>query len=285
MEKKRLLIVDGHNLFFQMFYGMPNTIISKDGEAIQGVYGFIGALLKIIAQIKPTHVQIFFDKEQDHKRKALLPQYKANRIDYSAVEKSENPFVQYSYLLKALDEMKLAWDEVSGMEADDAMASLALKAEKEAEVIIASMDSDLFQLISENIHILRYHGEKSQLVDAEAIQKKYGVSPSQMAALKALVGDTSDNISGVPRVGIKTAAKLLNQFGTLENLLKMTEHIERESVRRAIEENRALLQRNIALIELKEKNEIALKWEEIAVPDKLMNTRQILIQIGLLKRG
>ena len=101
--EEKLLIVDGHNLLFQMFFGMPNRIVNKDGKAIQGVIGFVGALNKIIKQVEPTHMVVLFDGEHENSRTELLPEYKGNREDYSLVEEEENPFSQLPDVYRALE--------------------------------------------------------------------------------------------------------------------------------------------------------------------------------------
>jgi len=112
---KKLLIVDGHNLLFQMFFGMPTRIVSKDGKAIQGTLGFVGVLIKIIKMTTPTYVAVLFDAQQENERAKLDSQYKANRIDYSSVPEENNPFSQLSDIYKVLDFMGIGahrdyWD-------------------------------------------------------------------------------------------------------------------------------------------------------------------------------
>ncbi len=104
-NENTLLIVDGHNLLFQMFYGMPSRIVNRDGKAIQGIIGFVGALLKIIRQVKPSHLAVVFDGEHENPRTELLPEYKDNRMDYSKVEEEDNPFSQLEDVYHALDYM------------------------------------------------------------------------------------------------------------------------------------------------------------------------------------
>ena len=125
--KNKLLIVDGHNLLFQMFFGMPSRIINKDGKAIQGILGFVGALLKIIRMINPTHTVVVFDGESQNPRKELDANYKANRVDYSAVPDEENPFSQLDDIYKALDYLKICHFETTLCETDDVIAAYAFK--------------------------------------------------------------------------------------------------------------------------------------------------------------
>ena len=119
----KILIVDGHNLLFQMFFGMPARIINKDGKAIQGTLGFVGALLKIIKMVKPTHTVVLFDGERHNPRTDLDENYKANRIDYDNVPDDENPFTQLSDIYNALDFLGLKHTETTVCETDDVIAA------------------------------------------------------------------------------------------------------------------------------------------------------------------
>ena len=219
----RLLIIDGSNLFFQMFFGMPARIVNENGRAIQGTLGFVGALLKIIRKVEPTHMIAVFDGEHENNRCTINPDYKANRIDYSTVKESENPFSQLPDVYAALDYLAIRHIETTNCEADDLIASYALSLAQYTEIIITSFDSDFFQLITDRVSILRYRGKKTIICTPEYIIDKFGITPNQYADFKSLTGDTSDNIRGAEKVGVKTAASLLNEFGTLENILANAE--------------------------------------------------------------
>lgn len=157
----RLLIIDGSNLLFQMFFGMPARIVNEDGKAIQGTLGFVGALLKIIRKTEPTHTVVLFDGEHENNRCALNPDYKANRIDYSTVSNDKNPFSQLPDVYAALDYLAIKHKETTDCEADDLIASYALSGGQEMEIIISSFDSDFFQLITDKVSVLRYRGKKN----------------------------------------------------------------------------------------------------------------------------
>ena len=157
----KLLLVDGSNLLFQMFFGMPARIVNQSGKAIHGTMGFVGALLKIIRMTEPTHIAVLFDGEHENARAALNTDYKANRIDYSEMPESENPFSQLSDIYSALDYLKIRHAETTVCETDDWIAAYALAYGKEAQIVISSFDSDYFQLLSENVSVLRYRGVKT----------------------------------------------------------------------------------------------------------------------------
>lgn len=276
-----LLLVDGSNLLFQMFYGMPARILSRDGKPIQGTLGFVGALLKIIRMVRPDYVAVIFDGEHENPRTALDESYKANRVDYSAMPEEETPFSQLPDIYAALDCLGIAHDETTDCEADDVLAGYALTLGKTMPVVIASQDSDLFQLITENVRILRYRGERSLLCDGEYLRQKFGVLPSQYADFKALVGDSSDHIRGVEKIGPKTAAALLKQFDALEEILKNSAQISKPPIRASIEANGDRARLNRQLIALSDQAALPFALEQMAYRDQSVTTTQVLRLIGL----
>jgi len=213
----KLLLIDGHNLLFQMFYGMPSRIVNAEGKAIHGVIGFIGALRKIIDTIKPDFCFALFDSENCGSRREVDTDYKANRIDYSAVPEEKNPFSQLEYVYRALEYCNIPYAEAQGCETDDLIASYANNFD--GEIVISSFDSDYFQLINDRVKVLRYRGKNSVLYDTDKIIERYGVSPAAFADFKALAGDPSDNIKGTAGIWKVTAAKLINKFGSVPNIL------------------------------------------------------------------
>ena len=221
---KKVLLVDGCNLLFQMFFGMPARIINAQGKAIQGTLGFVGALLKIIRMTSPTHVAVLFDGESHNPRVDVDADYKANREDYSKVAEEENPFTQLPDIYLALDFLGICYAETTDCETDDWMAGYVKKFEKSDDVsgvVISSFDSDFFQLISDKATILRYRGDMSVQCDKRYLRDKFGITPEQYAEFKSLTGDTADNIKGAEKVGPKTAAQLVNEFGNLEEILAL----------------------------------------------------------------
>ena len=277
----RLLIIDGSNLLFQMFFGMPARIVGKNGKPIHGVLGFVGALLKIIRRVEPTHAVVIFDGEHENPRCAVDPDYKANRADYSTVSESENPFSQLPDIYNALDYISVRHTEAATCEADDIIAAYALSCEQEAEIVISSFDSDFFQLISNKVSVLRYRGEKTIICTPEYIEEKLGIMPYQYADFKALTGDKADNIKGAEKVGIKTAASLLNKFGTLENIIVNAEKIEKPSVRESIMRNSERLKNNYKIIKLSNTANLPFNIEELEYSFKDIATSKILKEIGL----
>lgn len=279
--KNKILIVDGHNLLFQMFFGMPSRIINKDGKAIQGTLGFVGALLKIIRMLNPTHTVIVFDGESQNPRKELDVNYKANRVDYSAVPDEENPFSQLDDIYKALDFLKISHFETTVYETDDVIAAYALKYGGDNEIFISSFDSDFFQLINESVKVLRYRGDNSVIYDINLFFEKFNIMPNQYADFKALTGDTADNIKGADKIGPKTAAALLNRFGDLDGIILNTNEIEKPSVKRSIIENTERIKKNLRLIKLTDCAELPFSLDELLYTYNGETTTEVLIQIGL----
>ena len=163
MEK--LLIVDGMNLLFQMFYGMPSQILNGHGKAIQGTIGFVGALLRMIRMVQPGYVLVVFDGETHNPRKDLDEQYKANRPDYSQMEENEIPFSQLPDIYNALHYLGICYKETADCEADDWIAGYVRQHSDRFAITVASQDSDFFQLIDDHVHILRYRGDNTVLCD------------------------------------------------------------------------------------------------------------------------
>jgi len=279
---KKLLIVDGLNLLFQMFFGMPSRIVNKQGKVIHATIGFVGALNKIIKLTNPTHIVVVFDGEHENSRTELLPEYKANRIDYSQIPDNENPFLQFKDICSALDFMGIRHFEEQKLEADDVIASYAITHGKDMQVVICSFDSDFFQLINENVSVLRYRGEKTIICDSAYVQKKFGILPSQYADFKSLTGDNSDNIEGAKKIGIKTAAALVNQFGSLQNVISNVDNIPMPSIRQSIASSSNRLENNYKIIKLSNNAALRFDMDVLSYNGNHFTTNEVLKGITLL---
>jgi len=207
--KNPVLLVDGHNLLFKSFFGLPR-FTSRYGVEVHGVVGFLGILRKMIEISDTKYCYVVFDGEHSGERKKLNRQYKANRKKYDTI--SNNPFTQLNPIKKALSHLDIYWEEVKKYEADDIIATV-VKKRPSWEVVIASYDSDFFALVDKRVKILRYKGGNSYYVDQEWIIEKFGIQPSQFSLFKAIAGDKADNIVGVPGMGPVAARKI-----TKENL-------------------------------------------------------------------
>lgn len=281
MENEHVLLVDGSSLLFQMFYGMPARITGKQGRPIQGTLGFVGALLKIVRKLQPTHLAVLFDGETFNPRGELDENYKANREDYSQMPEEETPFSQLPDIYAALDYLGICHRETTECETDDWMASYALGLGREFKMTLMSQDSDFFQLITDMVSVLRYRGDCSALCDPQYIRQKFDIEPSRYADFKCLVGDGSDNIRGADKVGPKTAAALMQQFGSLQNLLDHIEDISKPSVRESIRTNAERLRLNQKLIKLEQKYPAPFSLEEMAYTYRGQTSTEVLTEIGV----
>ncbi len=281
-KKETLLIIDGHNLLFQMFFGMPSRIVNHEGKAIQGVIGFVGALIKIIKQTNPTYVIALFDGEHKNSRNELLPEYKGNREDYSQVAEEDNPFSQLKDVYHALDYMGIKHCETEDVETDDCIASYALAYGNLMSVVISSWDSDFFQLINNQVSVLRYRGKCTTVCDVDYVKNKFDITPDKYADFKALVGDAADNIKGVEKVGPKTAAALLQQFGTLAEILQRVDEIEKKHIRESIAKDIKRLRINYEIIKLRDRARIPFSLDELRYEYNQIKTNEVLYAIGLM---
>ncbi|MBQ2750795.1 MAG: 5'-3' exonuclease [Clostridia bacterium] len=277
----KLLLVDGSNLLFQMFFGMPARIVNAQGKAIQGTLGFVGALRKIIRMTSPTHMAVLFDGEHENERTALNADYKANRPDYSQTPEEETPFSQLPDVYAALDYMGIPHAETQTCETDDWMASYAEQLPEGWEMVISSFDSDFFQLISPRVSVLRYRGEKTMIHTPETIREKFGILPQQYADFKSLTGDSADNIRGARHVGPKTAAWLLSIYGSLDGILQNVTSIPKPAIREALLQDSDHLRTNYRLIKLTGAHALPFAPEDLIFTHKDHTTTEILKGIGL----
>jgi len=279
MEK--LLIVDGSNLLFQMFYGMPARIVGKHGKPIHGTLGFVGALLKILKIVRPTHAVVLFDGECKNARCEVDAAYKANRPNYAEMAEEETPFCQLPDLFAALNVLKIPYAETTECETDDWIAAYVRRYGKETPIVISSFDSDFFQLITDMVGVLRYRGEQTTVCDPAYVRSKYGVEPWQYADYKCLVGDTADNVSGVKGVGPKTAAKLLQEYGTLAHMFERLDGVQPPKLQAALRESAERLEKNRRLIVLTGEAALPFEKESLVYHQGNKTTRQVLTEIGV----
>jgi DNA polymerase-1 len=230
----RLYLIDGSAYIFRAYHALPPLTRKSDGMPVGAVSGFCNMLWKLLADVNddalqemgtPTHFAVIFDHSSITFRNDLYSEYKANRD-----ETPEDLIPQFAFIREAVRAFGLPCIEMEGFEADDLIATYAKQAEaKEAETIIISSDKDLMQLVSD--HTIMYDTMKSKRYDRDGVFEKFGVGPEKMIDMQALNGDTADNVPGVPGIGPKTAALLLDEFGTLENLLDNAETIKQKKRR------------------------------------------------------
>jgi DNA polymerase-1 len=215
---KRLLLIDGHSMAYRAFFALPaENFTTAQGQHTNAIYGFATMLISLIKEEKPTHIAVAFDVSRKTFRTEIFPEYKANR------SKTPDEFrSQMSYLHELVSAFGIQQFEIEGYEADDIIATITKRAEKEkCEILICTGDRDSFQLVNEQTTILypkRGVSEMSRMTP-QAVITKYGMSAEQYPDFAALRGDPSDNLPSVPGVGEKTAAKWIVDFGSLKELL------------------------------------------------------------------
>ena len=222
MEKEKLVIIDGNSLANRAFYALPG-LSNSAGTLTNAVYGFNMLLLKIIKNENPDYIAVCFDKHAPLKRKDDYVDYKANRKGMPEELQDQMPLIK-----EYLQAMNIYQCELAGYEADDLIGTIARRAEEDGlETIIYSADKDLLQLVDENVRVsLTKKGiAELETYGLEELREHYGLTPSQMIELKGLMGDSSDNVPGVKGVGEKTALKLIQEYGTIDNVYANLEQI------------------------------------------------------------
>lgn len=221
----RLLLLDGHSLAYRAFFALPaENFSTSTGQHTNAVYGFTSMLINVLRDEQPTHVAVAFDVSRKTFRSEEYADYKATRSATPSEFSGQIPLVR-----EVLDALKIRWVEVDGFEADDVIATLVTEATaQDMDVVICTGDRDAFQLVTDRVTLLypvRGVSEVWRMTPA-AVEEKYLVSPERYSDLAALVGETSDNLPGVPGVGPKTAAKWLAQYGDLQGVVAHADEIK-----------------------------------------------------------
>ncbi|WP_423723363.1 DNA polymerase I [Arthrobacter zhangbolii] len=221
----RLLVIDGHSMAFRAFYALPAENFSTDtGQHTNAVYGFTSMLINLIKEEKPTHVAVAFDLDTPTFRSEEYTEYKGGR------NKTPEEFHgQVDLIIKVMEAMRIPTLSMDGYEADDILATLAAKAsDRNWDVMVVSGDRDAFQLVDDHVTVFYPKKGVSDLprMDAAAVEAKYLVPPDKYSDLAALVGESADNLPGVPGVGPKTAAKWIKLYGGLEGILENLDAIK-----------------------------------------------------------
>ncbi|MGO2518645.1 MAG: DNA polymerase I [Microbacterium sp.] len=224
--KPTLMVVDGHSLAYRAFFALPvENFTTKDNQHTNAIYGFLSMLVNLIKAEQPTHLAIAFDTSRHSFRTDEYPEYKATRSESPQEFRGQVPLLQ-----DVLGAMSIPVLTKEGIEADDILATLSSQgAEQGYNVLVVSGDRDTIQLVTDDVTLLYPSVQGvSQLkrYDPVTVQERYGVRPEQYPDIAALVGETSDNLPGVPKVGEKTAVKWLTQFGSLDELLERAEEIK-----------------------------------------------------------
>ena len=246
-QPRRLFILDGHSLAYRAFFALPSTLATTTGQVTNAVYGFTSMLIKLLAEERPDLIAVAFDVGKPTARLAMDASYKAGRR-----ETPEDFRPQLGLIQEVVEALRIPMLLVTDHEADDAIGTLAVRAaERGIEATIVTADRDFFQLVRPGLRVLfnRRGISDIALMDEAAVEERFGLPPSKYLEYVALKGDPSDNIPGVPGVGEKTAAKLVQEFGSVEELLSRTDELKgklRENIEAAGE--RLALNKNLARI-------------------------------------
>ncbi|MEY2722530.1 MAG: hypothetical protein RIS57_437 [Actinomycetota bacterium] len=221
--KPRILLIDGHSLAYRAFYALPlENFTTSTGQHTNAIYGFASMLLNLIRDEKPTHIAAAFDVSRKTFRSEAFPEYKANRA------KTPDEFrSQLSYISELVEAFNIKSFESDGYEADDVLATIVAKGDGNAEFFICTGDRDSFQLVTDKVTVLYPRKGVTDLarMTPDAVSEKYGLTPKQYPDFAALRGDPSDNLPSIPGVGEKTAAKWINEFGSLKELIAKVDEV------------------------------------------------------------
>jgi DNA polymerase I len=226
-------LIDGSGYIFRAYYALPPLSRKSDGLPTGAVSGFCSMLFKLLedsrsddSEHKPTHFAVIFDSARKNFRNEIYKEYKANRA-----EAPDDLAPQFKYIRKSVEAFNLPSIELLNYEADDLIATYAKQITKAGgKVTVISSDKDLMQLVSDNVRL--YDPMKSKVLGEKEVIEKFGVKPNQVIDVQSLAGDSSDNVPGVPGIGIKTASELINKYKTLDILLKKAEEIPQKKKKR-----------------------------------------------------
>ena len=234
-ENPLLLLFDGNAMVHRAFHALPPLTVSKTGEMVNAVYGFANTLLKELAELKPTYWAVAFDRPTPTFRHDMFKDYKAQRP--KAPEELKSQIKRVHQLVAAFH---IPIFEMDGFEADDILGTLSKQASEQAiETIIVTGDNDILQLVMPGVKTLAPKRSFSDTVlyDEEAVEQKYGIKPERITDFKALVGDASDNIPGIPGIGGKTAARLIQKYGSLEEIYKHIEDVTPDKLQKILSQH------------------------------------------------
>lgn len=260
----KLVLIDGHSILNRAFYGLPD-LTNGQGLHTNAVYGFLNIMFKILEEEQPDYLTVAFDVHAPTFRHEIYSDYKGTRKPMPEELREQVPLMKQ--MLRA---MGICTVEKAGLEADDILGTIAKRGEREGmEVALVSGDRDLLQIATDHIKIRipKTKGSRTEVEDyyAKDVEDRYQVDPRQFIDLKALMGDTADNIPGVPKIGEKTATELMVRFGSLENIYAHVDEIGKKAVRESLIQNRDLAELSRMLATIRTDSEIAYRFEDARV--------------------
>jgi DNA polymerase-1 len=257
-----LFLVDGSGYIFRAYHALPPLTRKSDGLQVNAVLGFCNMLWKLLAEMKddqPTHLAVVFDKSEKTFRSDFYPEYKAHRP-----EAPEDLRPQFPLIREAVHAFEIPCLEQAGFEADDLIATYArLATEAKATTTIVSSDKDLMQLVGNGVTM--YDTMKDKRIGAAEVVEKFGVGPDKVIEVQALIGDSSDNVPGVPGIGVKTAAQLIGEYGDLETLLKRASEIKQDKRRQTLIDNAEIARISKQLVTLDRNVPLDVPVDQLAV--------------------
>src|SRR5215470_12139512 len=260
-----VFLVDGSSYIFRAYHALPPLNRKSDGLQVNAVLGFCNMLWKLLRDMKPedqpTHLAVVFDKSEKTFRTEMYPDYKAHRPDPPDDLRPQFPLIREA--VRAFD---LPCLEQQGFEADDLIATYAREAcEVGANCTIVSSDKDLMQLV--NDCVIMYDTMKDRKIGRAEVIEKFGVGPEKVIEVQSLIGDSTDNVPGVPGIGVKTAAQLIGEYGDLETLLKRAGEIKQEKRRQSLIDNADAARMSKKLVTLDDKVKLDVPLADLVVHD------------------
>jgi DNA polymerase-1 len=216
-QARKAILLDGHSLAFRAFFALPDTLVTSSGQITNAVYGFTAMLIKLLADERPDAVVVCFDKGAPQFRLDRYAEYKAGRAETPDAFRQQLPLIR-----EVLGSLRIPMVELDGYEADDLLATLTKRLRQEGnQVVIVTGDRDILQLVSDGVSVIMTRRGISDVIryDSATVLERYGVTPEQWTDFVALKGESSDNLPGVPGVGDKTAAQLINKYGDIEQVI------------------------------------------------------------------
>lgn len=287
---ERLFLIDGYALIYRAYFAfIKRPLINSKGQNTSAIYGFVNALLRILRTESPDHIAVVLDSKEPTFRHERYKEYKATRE-----KMPEDLASQIDMLKEVVRAFNIPIVELPGYEADDIMGTLAKAAGKEnVDTYLVTGDKDFMQLVSDGVKMYKppKANEEPEIIDAAGVKKKFGVAPDRVIDVLALMGDSSDNIPGVPGIGEKTAIPLIQQFGTVEDLLNNIDSIEKKGIRTKLSEHRdsALLSKELVTIDTEVPLAIdfhelnASEWNKVKLFSLLreLEFKSVIEQLGL----
>lgn len=266
--KKIIAIIDGYGFVFRAFHSLP-PLSRADGTPVGAVYGFTNMIIKLLASLEVSHIAVVFDSGSKSFRNEIYPAYKANRPPCPP-----DLIPQFPIIRQAAESMDLPILEKVGFEADDLIATLAKKSyEDNFEVLIISSDKDLMQLVNDKIHM--YDAMKNKMIGIKEVEEKFLVGPGKVLDILALMGDASDNVPGIKGIGPKTAAELIKEFGSFDNLLANIDKVKPARRQDLIKQNIDNAKISKTLVTLRQDVDLGFSIPELKLrnisPSKLIN--------------